>query len=73
MKEEKINLAKIAKEMEIDKPIMSYRMIGSRVELYLLGGEVLVWPGEEKPEKKHETKRESAKRGPKKNIGNQQK
>jgi hypothetical protein len=73
MKEEKIDLAKIAKEMEIDKPIMSYRMIGSRVEVYLLGGEVLIWPGEEKPEKRHETKRTSTKKGSSKNIGNQQK
>jgi hypothetical protein len=32
-------------ELGVDKPIMSYRVVGNRVELYLLGGDVAVWPG----------------------------
>ena len=30
------------RELKIDKPIMSYKVVGSRVELHLLGGSVEV-------------------------------
>ena len=31
-----------AEVMEVDKPIMSYKVVGSRIELHLLGGSVAV-------------------------------
>jgi oligoribonuclease (3'-5' exoribonuclease) len=31
-----------AKILEVDKPIMSHRVVGSRIELHLLGGSVAV-------------------------------
>lgn len=32
-----------AVELGVDKPIMSYKVVGNRVELHLLGGSVAVW------------------------------
>jgi hypothetical protein len=52
-----VDLKKIASDLEIDKPIVSYRMVGSRVEVYVLGGEMLVWPGADK-ERPEEVKKE---------------
>jgi hypothetical protein len=36
-------------ELKIDVPVMDYRIVGDRIELYLYGGQVLSWepPAEE--------------------------
>jgi hypothetical protein len=31
-------------ELGVDKPIMSYRVVGDRIELHLLGGDIIHWP-----------------------------
>jgi len=38
------------KELGVDKPIMSYRVVGDRVELHLLGGSIVRWPAIDDPE-----------------------
>lgn len=38
------DISKIAKELGIDVPIMSSRVVGDRVELHLYGGQVLNYP-----------------------------
>lgn len=32
-----------AEELGVDKPIMSYKVVGDRIELHLLGGSTAVW------------------------------
>jgi hypothetical protein len=77
-----VDLKKIAKELEIDRPIMSFRVVGSRVEVYPLGGEMMVWPdspageaiptpspslkGGEKADKERPAKKEPKAKGKKK-------
>jgi len=51
MEEKELDLKQIAKELDIDKPIMSCRVVGSRVEVWLTGGDMLYWPKEPTPEK----------------------
>ena len=46
MEEKELDLKQIAKELDIDKPIMSCRVVGSRVEVWLTGGDMLYWPPE---------------------------
>lgn len=45
MKKDEQALIKTAvEELGIDKPIMRSRVVGGRVELYLYGGDVVLWP-----------------------------
>jgi hypothetical protein len=63
-----VDLKKIAKELEIDRPIMSFRVVGSRVEVYPLGGEMLVWqdsPAGEADKEHPAEKERTAKKEPK--------
>jgi hypothetical protein len=39
----KVQLKQIVQELEINQPVMSYRVVGSRVELHLLGGATAVY------------------------------
>jgi hypothetical protein len=58
-----IDLKKLAKELDIDVPIMAARVVGDRVELHLYGGQVRVW--QEKVEESEPTKAPKAKAKPK--------
>ena len=35
---------KAAIKLGIDKPIMSYKVVGDRIELHLYGGSIVMWP-----------------------------
>jgi hypothetical protein len=61
-----VDLKKIAKELGIDQPIMSFRVVGSRVEVYPLGGEMLVWPDSPAGEDKEKLKPSQKAKGKKK-------
>ena len=37
-------IAQAIRELRVDKPIMSCRVLGDRIELYLLGGAKVIWP-----------------------------
>lgn len=53
MKQKKeIDLKQIVKDLNIDRPIMDWRVVGSRIEIHLTGGGVLYWP-EEPADKEH--------------------
>ena len=39
-------IAKALAELGIDRPYMQARMVGSRIELSLYGGDVVFWPPE---------------------------
>ena len=40
----KTNIAKALKDLGIDKPYYTARVVGGRLELRLYGGEVVFWP-----------------------------
>lgn len=39
-------IARALKDLGINKPYYTARVVGSRIELQLYGGEVVYWPGE---------------------------
>lgn len=47
---EPLQIRDIAEQLDIDTPILSHKVIGSRVELYLLGGAVATFELEQEPQ-----------------------